>query len=459
MDNFLYRFHMDTQLHELAIQHAYDKGMKMNNLNVIFQPESWDILTELIRSGQYVTPPCTQRYVDKKNGNPLSYKQAEMRNFKEVRELNVLPFLDRVIWNTWYKILYDRFEYLIHPLCVSYKKGEGTSSIAKKLSKELINELMNVGEYRGVKGDLSKFFDSVPIEVIDETFDMMKSIEDSAIWKPIIDCYHNDYIYINGELVEKYTSLRQGNPLGCLLADIILRDIDEEMTNYDVIYYRYSDDFIIIGREYQEAFKRFEEMLNEKGIKLNEKKTKYISSDNWFEFLGFSFKRDMISISEKTLKNIEHEIKTRTVSKTRQAHRPATKNEIRKMIKDLQWYFFTAFAKSQENFGMGIYLFGTVNVKHDLRAIENYCKDCLRAAYTNKSEIYGLGYVNRNWYVIDDCNIGKNCRANREKTNEGDDDDLLKECGWISLMKMCNDYHTNMHLFENSVFRMMNGIY
>ena len=452
-DAMLKRFHLDTKLHEQALSHAYDKGMKLKDINVFFQPECWDILASMIENEQYVTPPCTQYYIDKLSGNYITYEQMIARQGKEVREINVLPFLDRVIWNTFYKILYDRFEYLIHPLCVSYKKGEGTGSIARKLSKELIR----MHNYHGVKGDLSKFFDSVPIKQIDMTFNMMKELEPSKIWKPIIDCYHNDYIYINGELVEKYTSLRQGNPMGCLLADVILRDIDEEMTKYDVVYYRYSDDFILIGREYKQAFARFQEMLNEKGILLNQKKTTYISNDNWFEFLGFSFKGNMISVSKKTLANLENEIKTRTVSKTRQAHRPATKKEIAKMIKDLQWYFFTAFAKSQENFGMGVYLFGTVNVERDLVAIEKYCKDCLRAAYTNKSRIYGLGYVKRNGYVVDNCCKDQNVRANRDKTQNGDWD-LLKECGWISLMKMYNDYHTNMDLFENSVFRMMNGL-
>jgi hypothetical protein len=109
---------------------------------------------------------------------------------------------------------------------------------------------------------------------------------------------------------------------------------------------------------------------------------------------------------------------------------------------------------------MGVYLFGTVNVMRDLQAIEDYCKDCLRAAATNKSLIYGLGYVkNKNGYVIDNQNIGQNCRANREKTKEGEDDDLLRECGWISLIKMYNDYHTNIHLFENSVYRMANNLF
>lgn len=451
-DVMLERFHLDTKLHEQALSHAYEKGMRLNDINVFFQPECWDILTELIEREQYVTPPCTQYYIDKLSGNNMTYQQARARDGKDVREINVLPFMDRVIWNTFYKILYDRFEYLIHPLCVSYRKGEGTGSVAKKLK----NELVRMGHYKGVKGDLNKFFDSVPIEQIDLTFNMMMELEPSKIWKPIVDCYHNDYVYINGELVEKYTSLRQGNPLGCLLADLILRDIDAEMTKYDVVYYRYSDDFILIGREYEKAFNRFQEMLNEKGIILNQKKTTYISNYSWFEFLGFSFKGTMISVSKKTLTNLENEIKIRTVSKTRQAHKPATKKELKKMIKDLQYYFFTAFAKSQENFGMGVYLFGTVNVERDLRALEDYCKDCLRAAYTNKSNIYGLGYVNRNGYVIDNCNLGQNVKANREKT-QSVNGDILKDCGWVSLIKMYNDYHTNIDLFENSVFRMCQG--
>lgn len=456
MDELLERFHLDTKLHEYSMEHSKAKGMKLNDLNVFFQPESWDILTEMIANGEYVTPPSEQHYKDKVTGDDLSYKQAMLykQQGRKVRELNVLPLLDRVVWNAFSRVVYDEFEHLMDENCVSYKRGIGTSKIGNNLQKELIR----MHKYKGVKGDFEKFFDRVPIERIDECFEMMSTACPSAIWKPIIDCYHDHRLIVNGEIVEAYTSLRQGNPMSTILANLILRDVDAEMKKFDVVYLRYSDDFVLIGREYREAFKRMQEMLREKGIKLNDEKTEFISDEDWFEFLGFSFKREKRSVASKTLRNLEHEIKTRTMSKTRQAHRPATKNELRKMIKDLQWYFFTAFAKSQENFGMGVYLFGSVNVIHDLQAIDEYCKDCLRAAYTNKSNIHGLGYVKRNGYVIDDKNVSHNFNGNMDKTRTSDGD-LLEQCGWVSLMKMYNDYHTNMDLFENSVFRMVNGTF
>lgn len=459
MDKMLEKFHLDINLHEKAIQHALDKKANLNDVNVFMQPEAFDILTDIISKEEYIPGISEQTYRDKKTGESISYNQylQYKKQNKKVRELNVLPFMDRVIFNMFYQILNDRFAYKVHSRCVSYKKGIGTSLIAKELQKELIK----LGEYYVIKCDLNKFFDTVPIELIDKVINECKSEEPSKIWKPIINCYHDNRLKVNGEIIEHYQSLKQGNPLGAWLANIILYDIDESMSNMDVVYLRYSDDVLIVSNnkiKLYNAYAKFKEMLKEKGLSLNKDKTEKCSYLDWFEFLGFSFKGDKISVSKKTLKNIEHEIKTRTVSKTRKAHRPATKRELKKMIKDLQWYFFTAFAKSQENFGMGVYLFGTVNVMHDLEAIEKYCKDCLRAAYTNKSVIYGLGYVHRNGYVIDNHNIGQNCGENIRKTRT-ETDDLLKECGWISLIKMYDDYHKNMYLFENSVFRMMNGTF
>ncbi len=459
MDNMLREFHLNDELHKKAIQHSLDKKIKLSDVYTMFQPESWDILTEMIENYNYIPNIPFEDYRDKKTGERLSYEQAmkQKEQGKKVRCLSVLPTLDRVIHNCFYKILYNRFEYLIHPLCVSYKKGIGTKNIADKVTEKL-TELKN---YVGIKGDLEAFFDSVPIEIIDKLFDELQELEPSTIWYPIIKGYHDDRIEINHKVVNRYMSLRQGNPIACILADLILCDIDKEMTQYNVMYYRYSDDFIIIGDDEKEVYRayfRFVEMLNEKGIKLNKGKTEYISDEDWFEFLGFSFKKDKRSVSEKTLRNLKIKIKSITTGYAKQLHRPCTEKELKKMIQKLQRYFFTAYATNQQNFGMGVYLFGGVNVEHDLIAIENYIKDCLRACSTNHYNIYGLGYVHRNNYVIDDKNLGQNIKANNEKTKKGSEDDILKKCGWVSLIKMYNDYHTNINLFENSVYRMSKGL-
>lgn len=454
MDELLKEFRCNAELHGKVVEHLITKKVPISQANLFFQPETWEILSDKIANHEYHFNPLIEGYVDKRNGQPMNYNSAAQRNFEDVRKIYMMEPMDRAVAHMIYLIYYRKFIGMSHERCVSYKNGIGTSKVAKNLSKEMQQK----GFYEGYKMDIHHYFDNVNIETIEKQLKEMRtgSVLDDLLW----ELYHDDRVMVNGELIHKHRGLIQGCAFACLLANLILKDIDEMISNMNVIYYRYSDDIIILGKnkDTELAKKLIDIMLKPKGLQLHPKKVQRVDARyDWFEFLGFSFKRNEISVSKKTLANLENEIKTRTVSKTRQAHRPATKKEIQKMIKDLQWYFFTAFAKSQENFGMGVYLFGTVNVERDLIAIEKYCKDCLRAAYTNKSRIYGLGYVKRNGYVVDNCCKDQNVRANRDKTQNGDWD-LLKECGWISLMKMYNDYHTNMDLFENSVFRMMNGL-
>ena len=454
MDELLLQFRCNAELHGKVVEHLIAKKVPLSQANLFFQPETWEILSDKIANNEYHFSPLIEGYVDKRNGLPMNYESAAKRNFDDVRKIYMMTAMDRAVAHMIYLLYYRKFIGMSHERCVSYKNGIGTSKVAKNLSLEMQQKCF----YKGYKMDIHHYFDDVNIETIEKQLVEMEtgSVLDDLLW----ELYHDDRVMVNGELIHKHRGLIQGCAFACLLANLILKDIDKRISIKDVIYYRYSDDIIILGedRDTENAKQIIEKMLKPKGLQLHPKKVQKIDAkNNWFEFLGFSFKGNMISVSEKTLRNLRTEIKTRTMSKTRQAHRPATNKELRKMIKDLQWYFFTAFAKSQENFGMGVYLFGTVNVEHDLVAIDEYCKDCLRAAYTNKSNIHGLGYVNRKRYVIDDKNVSHNFNGNMDKTKTSDGD-LLEKCGWISLMKMYNDYHTNMDLFENSVFRMMNGL-
>lgn len=453
MDELLKEFRCNAELHGKVVEHLIAKKVPLSQANLFFQPETWEILSDKIENHEYKFDALIESYIDKRTGNPMNYAQAAARDFEDVRKIYMMTPMDRAVAHMIYLIYYKKFIGLSHERCVSYKTGIGTSKVAKKLSQEMRER----GFYNGYKMDIHHFFDEINMKTIEKQLKEMRtgSVLDDLLW----ELYHDDRVLVNDELIHKHRGLIQGCAFAVLLANLVLKDIDERISNMNVLYYRYSDDLIVLSRrrDAEHAKKIIAKMLAPKGLQLHPTKVQRITRGDWFEFLGFSFKGDMISLSSKTLANVEHEIKVRTMSKTRQAHRPATKKELRKMITDLQWYFFTAFAKSQENFGMGVYLFGTVNVKRDLEALENYCKDCLRAAYTNKSNIYGLGYVNRDSYVVDNCNHGQNVAANRKKT-QTEDWDLLRECGWVSLIKMYNDYHTNKDLFENTVFRISAGL-
>lgn len=451
-DLLMKEFHLNTKMHENAILHAHEKGAKLNELNVLMQPQAWDILTESIYENRYSTDITEIHYINKANGMPITYEES--LKLPKVREIYVMQKLDRIIWNMFYQIGYKYLAEMIHPLCVSYKKGESTQTTARKINKALIN----YGNYSVIKGDLSKYFDSVPLWVIDEYLDIFEEKYPSSMWKPIREFYHTDLVKINGETVERYGSLKQGCAFACLLADIILRDIDEAMSKLNVTYYRYSDDFIIIGRkkDVENAFRMFCSMLNNKGMKLNETKTERHNQNNWFTFLGFRFKREKITFSEKAIKNIRMNIKERTINKCKQLKRPLTENEIEKAIDDLQYYFFKGCESHPA--GMLTYQFGAINDIHDIQRIDEYCKDCIRACKTNKTELFGLG---TSWddHGIQDIDLekypygkGKNVKANYEKYPE-----LPREKGWYSLVHMYNSYIAGKDIYNMEIRKIDNG--
>lgn len=436
---------------------SFDRGLKKMR-NEVFQimklPQAREVLVEKILAGDYEIAPPVINYIDKKTGKFITKEQAAKT--EKVREIYVNGNVDRIVLNVIYRIYYEMYIDRISPYCVSYKTGVSTSKIAKKLSKKL-TLLCNVSKnnFLGYKIDISKFFDSVNKETLFQALKELSS--DDPIDELVRKYYADDRVIIDGEIVPRYKSLAQGCALGCFLADYVLKDIDETLSSLDVIYYRYSDDIIILGKDAKLGYRILLSMLKKKGLLVNPDKVESIRKDSWFTFLGFAFRKDQISLSEKTLKNIQHKVKTETMSVVRKAHKPATKKEVFHMITRLQNYFFTAYAADGKSFGMGNYLISTITSDHDLLEIETYCKDCLRAAYTGRTEIYGLGYVpyKENYTIMH--GKGKNVKRNLERTvgPEFEDFDLLRECGWVSLLHLRKCYRYSRPVYKSEIQKMM----
>lgn len=454
-DKMLEMFHLDNEIHENAIRHSRLKGYEREEINLFFQPEFWDIMTEKIRKGEYHTSPTTECYLDKKTGNALTYEQAKARNFVEVRKIYVMTKLDRVVWNALYQVYYKFFSHLIHPLCCSYKKGESTRKVVRRVSADF----KEMKDYNGSKDDVVKFFDSVALPVIDGTMDMLEKEEPSCVHYVVREFYHDNRIIVNGEEIEKYCSLKQGCAMSAFFADLVIRDIDEYMSHQLVTYYRYSDDCIIVGEKTSASKARFkmEQMLNEKGLRFNPKKCEAINKKRWVTFLGFKIKNTTITVSKEVLDNITHKIKEETIFKCKKLHRALTEKELRRAIDNIQYWLFVGTKDTEA--GMGAYLFGAINEMHDLELIDIFAKDCIRAAYTNKCDIYGLVASYGEHGVMAGGNDkngvyhpGRNVGMNKLKT-EG----LPERLGWYSLIHMYKKYHSGTDVYKAEVLRMRNG--
>lgn len=406
----------DKDLWEKAVNHCVNKGIKPYELEQYTNAEFRAYFLSVLLEGKYkVAPPRVALIPKEKKG--------------EYRKVYVNTVFDRLILtiiNAVYCKLYgDR----INPKCVSYQKGLGV----KKIIRNIINEIQNSNKRNqkllGYKVDISKYFDNVNRETMNSVLESVST--NSALDKVLYDYYNDDIIMDeNGCLIEKYKSLCQGCAPSAFFANLVLKNIDEELGKMCEVYYRYSDDLLIIGSNPNAALEKLADLLEEKGLKINPNKVEPLYNDSWFTFLGCKIKDNMVSLGEKSLNNFIREIDFR-LPKQKECRNGCSEKELKKVIRSINRYLYTAFIQNSSQFGWGEYFFGIVTCEKDIEALDQWLKDKLRAYVTGKNkgwQIGGLGSVNteKDFTII--RGKGSSVNYNLKKT-EG----MLERCGYVSM--------------------------
>lgn len=423
-DKKMKRF-MNAELWSKGIQHCIDKGIRPEELRQYTTPEFRCRLAQVMLSGRYFIAPPHVSLIPKDVPG-------------EFRKIYVNTVLDRLVLNIMGEVYSEEYIERVHPNCVSYRKRTGVSKIIKR-----VTEYTSKKDFTGYKIDISKYFDSVPREHLDKVLNEISSGSclDQIIW----EYYHDDLILNeNSELEEKYKSLAQGCAMSPLLANLALKEVDEVLSDICEIYYRYSDDILLLGEGADEAFEVLVQMLGDIGLKVNPKKVERLSSDKWFTFLGCKIKGDKVSISKKSLDSFQEEIKKRTVDKLARNSKMDSK-ELRKAVKRIQTYLYTSYMKNSCNFGWAEYFFNIINCEEDIIEMDKWIKDVLRSCCTGKTKVGGLGSIDGKEKAIS-RGTGKNVTANLEKTNG-----VLENCGYVSMHHLYKVYHINRDVYRGEV--------
>lgn len=321
----------------------------------------------------------------------------------EFRTVYINEPTDRIFLSIANDLLFDLTPDMIHPTCKSYQRGIGCGKVVQEISAKICEAK---GDIIGWKSDLSKYFDSVLIEFIDWAFDMVEARHGhSAVIDVLRKYYHADWYFDEQNTIQrKYQSLKQGCSVASWLANVLLFNIDEALSNMNGSYVRYSDDMLFIGPDYQKAMEVLENKLSEMQMKLNPKKVEYLTHTKWFKFLGFSIKGKDISLSRTRIKNFQKEIERRTIKQ-----RGIT---LRKAVNAVNRYLY----KGNDEFSWATQILPVCNVRKDIDTLNMFVMDALRAVQTGKRKLGGLGYVVAQ---SDGCvvrGIGQNVKANRQKT-------------------------------------------
>lgn len=395
---------LEKERWEAALNKALDKGIDKAIINRLTEPSFRDLMCAAIERGEYeIAPPHTAKI-------PKD-ERDEFGNMK-YRIVHANEPIDRVFCSLLNDLLFDMFGSWVHPNCRSYIKGTGCGHVVRDISKIVVNGKGIVG----FKADLSKYFDSVPLRYIDAAFDRVESIVGhSAVIDVIRKYYHSDLFYDSEDkcFKEEFKSLKQGCAVASWLADVILYDIDEELSKLNVRYVRYCDDINVMGPDYELAMQILQQRLAEKEIRLNPKKVEYIDKDHWFKFLGFALKGDLISLPESRIKKFQKEIEKRTIKAARPKGK--RKRSARTIVASVNRYLYRGY----NGHSWASQVLPVINSEPDIQELNKFVLDAIRAAITGKTKIGGLGFVKNKKGACIARGKGQNVKANREKT--GDD--------------------------------------
>ena len=291
-----------------AIDKAVGKGINKGELRQLCSPETRiEMFMRLARKEYKIFPPHTQQ-IPKDNG--------------DFRTVYINENVDRIFLSLVNDVLFEMFPDMIHRSCKSYQKGIGCGKVVQEISREI----KKYGDgIVGWKIDLSKYFDSVAIEFIDEIFDEIEERKGkSVVIHTLRDYYHSDLCFdTEGNLIQHYQSLKQGCAVASFLADALLYEMDSVLSNMKGKYIRYSDDCLYIGEDWQIAKEIMEQMLAKKKLMLNPKKVELIDQNRYVKFLGFALRGEQITLSKNRVKKFQKEIEKRTIKNRNATYKSA----------------------------------------------------------------------------------------------------------------------------------------
>ena len=255
--------------------------------------ENWKETKTSLLDGTYRPQPVKRVEIPKDSGG--------------TRNLGIPVVMDRLIQQAITQVLTPLFDPHFSESSFGFRPGRSAHQAVKKVLK-----LIHRGHRYAVDIDLEKFFDTVDHDTLMNR--LSRKVRDKGILS-LIGKYLRAGVIVNGRLNKTSKGVPQGGPLSPLLSNILLDDLDKELEKRGHRFARYADDLIILvkskraGERVMESISRFLERKLK--VKVNRDKSKVVKAEE-SSFLGFTFTRKRLIVSEKSLTRFKSELRRLT---------------------------------------------------------------------------------------------------------------------------------------------------
>ncbi len=244
-------------------------GMKTSRLEAYFREHKPTLLKQLIE----------KRYL------PQAILGVEIpKNEGKVRLLGVPTVTDRLLQQAVSQVLMPKYEQEFSENSYGFRpRKNARQAVGKALGH------IHQGFTYIVDTDLKNFFDEVDHCLL---LNLLYQKVKCPITLHLIRKWLRAPIQINGKLQKRRKGVPQGSPLSPLLSNILLNELDKELTRRKLRFVRYADDFSIYTKSRTQALMVEKAIFNFLKTKLKltiNKEKSGIRKPVQFELLGFGF--------------------------------------------------------------------------------------------------------------------------------------------------------------------------
>lgn len=274
-------------------------GMSVKEGRLYFMKHGEEI-KQAIRNRTYKPMPVKRVEIPKPDGG--------------VRLLGIPTVIDRMIQQAINQVLSPIFEKQFNDSSFGFRPNR---SCHKAIQRSL--EYLNEGYTVIVDTDLEKFFDKVNHDKLMQILSL--TIKDTDLMS-LIRKYLVSGVMVEGVVMDTEEGTPQGGNLSPLLSNIMLNELDKELTKRGLRFVRYADDCNIYvksiraGQRVMESITTFIE--SKLKLKVNQSKSKVDYYNKGIKFLGFGFYYNprhgqiRCNVHPKSIKRIKAKIKKLT---------------------------------------------------------------------------------------------------------------------------------------------------
>lgn len=289
----VYRY---TNLHDAWLAVKANRGSAGIDGETIqlFEIELGQNLREIQRflmENRYHPEPVLRHYIRKDNGKkrPLGIPIVKDRIVQQAVRQMIEPLFDRDFYEHSY----------------GFRKGH-----SQHQALDVVRRAKRSGYEYVVDLDIQSYFDTIPHEQL--MGKVNEKIADGNVLN-LIEGWLKAGVMEDGQFYDTLLGTQQGGVISPLLANIYLDEFDWYMKKNGYPVVRFADDAIIFcktKREAQKAYRCAQEILEGKlQLTMHTEKTKVVSFDEGFRFLGFDFWKDYMILPEERTKKFKDKIR------------------------------------------------------------------------------------------------------------------------------------------------------